>query len=334
MNAARSSRKAAAWSSYWSEGNITSLPNLFADNYSGDVLRFWNEAFKTLEENSRVLDICTGNGAVAHLAREYADRQGIRCEIHAIDVAEIQPGKLDRGNSHINEIRFRSGVAVESTHCRSDYFDLVVGQFALEYCQLPDAARELSRIMRAGGMLVLMMHHADSATARSTRQFIEVADEFLQEPTLFYRLRKYAEQRIGQKAINSRKTFRKRQQLMAGLSEADNLSARFPNNRFVSVTLDNIKRFVERIHGDPLLRIEEIRDFERTVQHHLTRVRDQRDASFDKARMSRLAALLDTAGMGSVQYEPYFLDDVLFAWTLRARLSDSHINSTFAGTRA
>ena len=39
--AARSSKQVAAWSCYWSEGNITSLPNLFADNYSGDVLFAW-----------------------------------------------------------------------------------------------------------------------------------------------------------------------------------------------------------------------------------------------------------------------------------------------------
>ena len=62
MIAARSGKQIAAWSSYWSEGNTTSLPNLFAGNYSGDVLRFWNEAFDTLEDNSRVLDICTGFG--------------------------------------------------------------------------------------------------------------------------------------------------------------------------------------------------------------------------------------------------------------------------------
>lgn len=321
MIAARPSKKIAAWSSYWSEGNITSLPNLFADNCSGDVLRFWNEAFAALKENSKVLDICTGNGAIACLARDYADRRNIRCEIHAIDVAEIQPGNLECGDSTINEVQFHSGVAVEATHCRSDYFDLVVGQFALEYCNVPDAVKELSRITREDGTLVLMMHHADSVTAQKTRHYIDIADVFLREPTIFYRLRKYAEQRTDQKIFKARKAPQKRQQLVVSLNEADSLSNRFPNNRFLSVTLDNIKHLINRIHNDPLIRIDEIREFETTVQHHLIRIRDQRDASFDNERMSELESLLRANGFRSIQYEPYFLDDVLFSWTLSARRS-------------
>ena len=319
MIAARSSKQIAAWSSYWSEGKITSLPNLFADNYSGDVRRFWDEAFATLEENGRVLDICTGNGAIACLAREHADHRGIRFEIHAIDVAEIQPRSRETDDSTINDVRFRSGVAVESTGCRSDYFDLVAGQFALEYCNVPEAVRELSRIIRTNGSLVLMMHHADSATAQRTRRFVDVANVFLKEPTIFYRLRKYAEQHIGRKRINARKAPQKRQQLMESLMEADSLSSRFPGNRFVNVTLDHIKYLVNRIHGDPLIRMEEIREFERTVQHHLIRIRDQRDASFDDERMSELATRLRSNGFRSVRYAPWFLDGDLFSWTLRTR---------------
>ncbi len=319
MIAARPSKKNAAWSSYWSEGNVTSLPNLFADNYGGDVLRFWNEAFAALEGNSRVLDICTGNGAIAYLVRNHADHRAIRCEIHAIDVAEIQPANPERGETTLNEIQFHSGVAVEATNFRSDCFDLVAGQFALEYCNVADAVKELSRIIRKDGALILMMHHADSVTAQRTRYFIDIADVFLKEPTIFYRLRKYAEQHIGQKRINARKAPQKRQQLLTSLTEADNISSRFPGNRFVSITLDNIKHLVNRIHSDPLIRMEEIREFERAVQHHLIRIRDQRDASFDNERMSELESLLRANGFGSVHYEPYFLDDVLFAWTLRSR---------------
>ncbi len=214
MIAARSSKQIAARSAYWSEGNITSLPNLFVDNYSGDVLRFWDEAFSTLEENGTVLDICTGNGAIAYLARDHADRRGIRFEIHAIDVAEIQPRSREGDDSTINDVQFHSGVAVEATHCRNDYFDLIVGQFALEYCSIPDAVEELSRIIRENGSLILMVHHADSATAQRTRHFVDVADVFLKEPTIFYRLRKYAELHIGRKRINARKASQKRQQLM------------------------------------------------------------------------------------------------------------------------
>ena len=318
MIAAKNSKKIAAWSSYWSEGNITSLPNLFAENYGGDVRRFWNDAFATLQDNSRLLDICTGNGAIALLARDHANRRKIRCEIHAVDVAEIQSNNHDGSDSTSNNILFRSGVAVEATHCRSGYFDLIVGQFALEYCNIEDAIKELSRIAKEDGTLVLMMHHANSVTARNTREFINIANIFLKEPTILYRLRKYAEQYIRNKAADTRKLIQKRQQLMASLNEADSLSGQYPRNRFLNVTLDNVKHFIGRVHSDPLIRVEEIREFERTVRRHLIRMRDQRDASLDSDEMSELKASLHASGFPAVQYKPYYLDEELFSWTLRA----------------
>ena len=266
-----------------------------------------------------MLDICTGNGATAYLARDQADRRGIRIEIHAIDVAENQPHSREGDDSTINGVQFHSGVAVEATRCRNDYFDLIVGQFAIEYCSIPEAVEELSRIIRKNGSLILTEHHADSATAQRTRHFVDVADIFLREQTIFYRLRKYAELHIGRKRINARKAPQKRQQLMGSLMEADNLSSWFPGNRFLAVTLDSIKNLVNRIHGDPLVRMEEIREFERTVQYYLIRTRGQRDASFDAERMSELASRLRANGLRTVHYEPWFLDGDLFSWTLRKR---------------
>ena len=297
---------------------MTSLPNLFADNYGGDVLQFWREAFGALREGSRVLDICTGNGAIALLAADHADRRKLHCEIHGLDVAEIHPGNLESADSPVNGVHFHPRVAVEATHCRSDYFDMIVGQFALEYCKVEDAIRELARIVSKGGRLVLMLHHADSVTARNTREFIRVAEVFLKEPSVFYRLRKYAEQYSRHKAGDPRKLARKRQQLVTSLNEADGLTRQYPNSRFLSVTLDNVKHLVERLQSDPQMRVEEIREFESLVKHHYIRMRDQRDASLDSRGMTRLEALLRGDGFRSVHYEPYFLEDVLFSWTLTA----------------
>ena len=318
MVATKNSKKIAAWSSYWSEGNVTSLPNLFAENYGGDVLRFWNESFATLRDDSRLLDICTGNGAIALLARDYADHRKIRCKIHAVDVAEIQPISHERGAPTSNAVQFHSGVAVETTHCRSGFFDLIVGQFALEYCNTEAAVQELSRIAKESGTLVLMMHHADSLTAQRTREFIDIAEDFLKEPTVFYRLRKYAEQSFRHRSANARQVAQKRQQLIESLNEANRLSSRFPNNRFLSVTLDNLKHLADRVHNDPKMRMEEIREFERIVTHHLVRMRDQRDASLDSDMINNIRELLIRNGFSSVHYEPYFLGRDLFAWTLKA----------------
>ena len=107
MIAMKNKKKIAAWSSYWSEGNINSFPNLFAENYSGDIFRFWSETFTMLREHNRVLDICTGNGAIAILARDDVNRRNISCNIHAIDVAKIQSHELQDSDATFNNIKFQ-----------------------------------------------------------------------------------------------------------------------------------------------------------------------------------------------------------------------------------
>lgn len=315
----KNKKKVAAWSSYWSEGNTTSLPNLFAVNYDGDVSRFWNDAFTVLADNSRVLDICTGNGAIAILARDHVNRRNISCEVHAIDVANVQAAELQNNDTSGNTVKFQSGVAVEDTHFPDNYFDLIVGQFALEYCDIGGGIKELSRIARGAGGVVLMMHHANSATVGSTGNFIDIADLFLREPSIFFRLRKYAEQYSRKKYVDTPKSIKKKQQLIASISNADSLSRQIPNNRFLRVTLDNIKQLAERVQNDSSLELAEIREFEKIVKYHLIRVQDQRDAALDNEKITEVAGLFRNHGFPSVHYEPYYLDEVLFSWTLMAR---------------
>jgi ubiquinone/menaquinone biosynthesis C-methylase UbiE len=319
MIAMKNKKKVDAWSSYWSEGNTTSLPNLFAANYDGDVSRFWNEAFTALTENSRVLDICTGNGAIAILASDHVNRRDISCDIHAIDVAKIQASELQNGDTSTNAIKFRSGVAVEETPFPDNYFDLIVGQFALEYCDVAAGIKELSRITREDGRVVLMMHHVHSATVGSTREFIGIADIFLHDPTIFFRLRKYAEQYSGKKYVDTPKSIQKRRHLVSSIDNADSLSRQFPNNRFLRVTLDNIKQLAERVQNDSSLELAEIREFEKIVKYHLVRMQDQRDAALDNEKMAEVEALFRHYGFPSVHHELYYLDSVLFSWTLVAR---------------
>jgi ubiquinone/menaquinone biosynthesis C-methylase UbiE len=322
MIAMENKNKIAAWSSYWSEGNITSFPNLFAENYGGDIFRFWSETFTMLREHNRVLDICTGNGAIAILARDDVNRRNISCDIHAIDAAKIQSHELQDSDATFNNIKFHSGVSVENTRFSDNYFNLIVGQFALEYCNIEDGIKELSRIIRKDGAIVLMMHHVSSITVKNTRDIIDIANVFLKEPNIFFRLRKYVEQYSRQKIKDSPKVIQKRNQLMVSFNEINKLFRQFPNNSFLQVTLGNIKYFAERVHNNSSIQIAEIRQFEKIIKHHLIRMQDQRDAASDIEKMLELEGLFYRYGFLSVKFKPYYLDGVLFAWTLKVERGD------------
>src|SRR3546814_19006322 len=58
----------AAWSRYWKQDVLHSLPGSFSGNYAGRIERIWLDAFASLGSGRRMLDIATANGPIPPLA--------------------------------------------------------------------------------------------------------------------------------------------------------------------------------------------------------------------------------------------------------------------------
>jgi len=173
------------WSNYWAQGHVHSLGRAYdGGNYSGSIRDFWQRVFDTLPEGARVLDICSGNGAVALLAVDYSSEHQRGLVVDAVDRAEIDPEQA-LGPEVAAAIRFQGGVAVESLPFEADSFDLVTAQYGLEYTDAHTSVPELARVLRPGGQLAVIHHHPDShviRTARAERSLIDgllVADGVL-----------------------------------------------------------------------------------------------------------------------------------------------------------
>ena len=162
------------WAEFWRSGALTSLPDAYAGNYAGAVREFWREQFSRLERGARVLDIGTGNGAIALLAARHGAEHRLGFEIHAIDRASIDPGtsldgeaaKLARG------VHFRGNVGVESLPFEDAGFDLITSQYALEYTRIEQSARELARVLAPGGRLALLLHRSDARPVIGAREAV------------------------------------------------------------------------------------------------------------------------------------------------------------------
>ena len=157
------------WSNYWAQGHVHSLGRAYdGGNYGGSVRDFWWRVFATLPASARVLDICSGNGAVALLAADYSREHQRNLQIHAVDRAEIDPGRA-LGQELTAAIRFQGGVAVESLPFEADSFDLVTAQYGLEYTDAQVSVPELARVLRFGGQLAVIHHHPNSHVIRTAR---------------------------------------------------------------------------------------------------------------------------------------------------------------------
>jgi hypothetical protein len=105
-----------SWNRYWEHGFLTSCRNAFAGNYEGELRAVWDRFFAELPAGTRVLDICTGNGAIAMIANDYARAHGTGFEIHGIDSAAIRPAEtVQADRARLEGIVFHPSTPAEDT---------------------------------------------------------------------------------------------------------------------------------------------------------------------------------------------------------------------------
>ncbi|WP_456373313.1 hypothetical protein, partial [Thiolapillus sp.] len=63
---------ARQWGDWWNKHSLTSFHGHFQNNYDGSLKQFWEERFANLPDNAAIVDLATGNGALALLAAEYS----------------------------------------------------------------------------------------------------------------------------------------------------------------------------------------------------------------------------------------------------------------------
>ena len=167
---------AEQWSQYWRRDSITTFWRRRNENYDREFADFWNTRFALLGESARVLDVATGNGALALLAARYASLHARSFEIVGIDFAAIDPRAAlathEDLRSLLAEIRFVSHTPMEATGLPGASFDLITSQYGFEYGNLDLAAQELARLARFGGAFAAVLHHVDSAVIELARDSV------------------------------------------------------------------------------------------------------------------------------------------------------------------
>ena len=156
------------WSKYSAGGALTSLPDDFRENYDGEVADFWQVQFQQLPQPAEILDVCTGNGAVALLAARWLIDQGRGdCAITAVDAARIDPAIIARHwpgqGPALARIRFVPETPLETLVLPNNHFDLIASQYGLEYCDLARAVPRLAALLKPGGRLAMLAHALSTA---------------------------------------------------------------------------------------------------------------------------------------------------------------------------
>lgn len=162
----RHRRRHEVWTRYWATGQLHSCAGSFEGNYDGALAGFWAAVLDGLQPAGRLLDVASGNGPIPRLLVDrHADAAGRSCE--AVDLADVAPAWLDAVPAPWSgRVRFHGGVAAEALPFPEAAFDVVTSQFGIEYSELERSLPEAVRVLRAGGRIAAVLHHAGSVSCR------------------------------------------------------------------------------------------------------------------------------------------------------------------------
>lgn len=173
------------WTAYWQQADTL---NSFAEGqaasgYHGELAAFWRQQLAGLAASATLMDLGTGNGALAVLLAEQKQQRATNWRILAVDAADIQPQRLIAKQPALakpfKQIRFLGHTRIEQLPCANASIDLLVSQFAFEYSELSASLQEAWRVLKPGGRLIAVMHSADTALAQDSAVGILVMQNLL-----------------------------------------------------------------------------------------------------------------------------------------------------------
>ena len=169
-----------AWSAFWRTGSGASC---FDDcGMDLNLHQIWSELVDKLSPDARVLDLATGNGAVAMLCAKRARERDIRLVIDAVDAARIDPPSHISDPEHLfRQVRLQGGIKLEKLPFDDERFLGIVSQFGFEYADEKPAMQEAARVLAPGGHLRLIIHAKRGVVSRDIRHRVARLHSVLEE---------------------------------------------------------------------------------------------------------------------------------------------------------
>ncbi len=319
-----------SWDRYWRYGFLTSCADAFDSNYQGELRRTWEIFFSGLPQRARILDIGTGNGAIAAIANEVSATNQRGFEIHGIDRAEIDPqATLKSDASVLDGIHFHSRTAAEDTGFDSASIDAVTGQFAFEYTDVDKTIDELARILKPGAQAMFIMHHGDSIVLSTTREELRLAallfsgeDIFDAALALLEKLGSVpATERAGLASDSQAEALRHNlNQAAAVLTTALKSS---PHPEILKTAMTYVSRAFTDLDKDGLEKaLDQLREHKRELQANVGRLQDLQRASVSEQKSREIAQKMRESGFEADFPEALFhAENQLLGWQLRAKKS-------------
>lgn len=276
------------WESYYAGGALVSCPTDPEPYYTMEVRDAWTDFFGALGDGARILDLGTGNGAVALIANETAAAGSRNVRIDGIDLARIDPKRhVPDGERLLDGIDFHGGVSTESLPFEDSTFAAISGQYIVEYTDAEKTLREVVRVLAPGGRCQFILHHVDSIIVRNAGESLRQAALVIHETGALETFRRYCEQPDPP-----------RRRDLYDLGERLQRDALASSNplllRFVIDAISGMLANRSSVSSDVMRRRTE--SLERELDHWVRRLEDLVSAALSEEAVRRLARLATALG--------------------------------------
>lgn len=305
-----------AWTLYWQANRLDSC---LSSEHHGDeveIFQFWASSLAPISSGGKIIDLATGNGAVAIRLAQAARARDVSIAIDAVDLAEINPVKYLVDYHDVAPcINFTGGVDIGTMPFEDDSFDLAVSQFGFEYADQDAACAEMIRVLKPGGRFQMLLHHASGKLVQPNVARIAEIDLLLSEGGVVASVIDFLAADAADRAgamVKLEAAGRTTQESMRGASA-----------RVAGEIFSSIGQLLERNDLAFDYRLNAALDMQHRLLAERERMRQLAAAALDETAMNQLVDMLMGLGAKDVGAGAYFVgrgdSRALLAWQLSGR---------------
>jgi len=317
------------WDRFWKADRIACCFDVECGaNYGDSIAAGWQTFFASLPPRTRIIDLCTGNGAIALLAAKVGQEEDKAFSITAVDQADINPpAYVSRNCEEMAAIQFAGHTDVEALPFADDSFDVAISQYGLEYADLSRAVPEMARILTPGGQARLVVHATEGIVAANARSAITDADVLLKDIDLIGASRRCCEAVAGvERGDRSTATREQAQAAFETFRNALSLTHGYVPKAFNKgmvknsggVLLDAFQARHQVGYDAVFAKVDEV---EGEILAHRGRIQALLDSALDEAGVNALAANLTKAGALEINSSNLMKEQNLIGYIVTARFA-------------
>tara|TARA_B100000315_G_scaffold259483_1_gene315722 strand:- start:1328 stop:2278 length:951 start_codon:yes stop_codon:yes gene_type:complete len=306
-----------SWTRYWRAGNRDTC---FTADGAFSIEERWASFFNQLTGGASVLDLATGNGAVALIAAKTGKDKEQPFLITAVDQADISPqDSLQNPSSLLNTIYFIPNTPIESLPFTDQSFDAICSQFGFEYSDIAKSLQEIIRLSKPSAKLCLVIHAKNGDIEQSSKNRLRRVHALVGKGRVVESIFSIAQLQLESSSSNRARIQKLEKRVLDKLKKSLQQLAGVVNDDVALSTVNYLGSILsERQQMNPAEFNSIVRDISKELHAYIVRLNTMINAAQSQQDMNRIEKQLCNSGFTDIQVEAINDGNNIVAWQLLA----------------